>query len=343
MKRCEGDCQADSDCAGSLVCHRRVGTADVPGCYGDGESDVDYCVKVPSDQHALEDTGDGKGENGYVECQGDCDDDTDCTGSLKCFQRDNYEAVPYCSGMGTKGWDYCFAAHSPKLDSGSNPRRRNTKLMMCQGDCDDDSQCVSPSICFQRNGYTKVPGCSASGTSGWDYCVYPYLKFVKADPPFPEKDTIYQKENAAGILKKCQGDCDSDSQCQGPHLVCVQRDSHEPVPGCMAGVGASERTAGYDYCADVNAEGWPKDAVAGVGGALTRKSNDVHRRRRIKLGLCEGHCDSNSDCAGFGAGISRGATAFCFSRSGYEQVPGCKGTGDTSMKYCVPVKFYRHR
>ena len=47
------------------------------------------------------------------------------------------------------------------------------RLGRCEGDCDSDSQCISGLKCFQRNGYEKIPGCSGSGKSGWDYCYNP--------------------------------------------------------------------------------------------------------------------------------------------------------------------------
>ena len=33
----------------------------------------------------------------------------------------------------------------------------------CEGDCDDDDECAGNLICFQRNGFTAVPGCEGSG------------------------------------------------------------------------------------------------------------------------------------------------------------------------------------
>ena len=45
---CEGDCDTDSDCTAGLRCfHRgesRDALASVPGCSGDGESHMDYCI-----------------------------------------------------------------------------------------------------------------------------------------------------------------------------------------------------------------------------------------------------------------------------------------------------------
>ena len=42
--------------------------------------------------------------------QGDCDDDDDCKGCLKCFKRSNGEPVPGCSGdVFDPRLDFCYA------------------------------------------------------------------------------------------------------------------------------------------------------------------------------------------------------------------------------------------
>ena len=33
----------------------------------------------------------------------------------------------------------------------------------CEGDCDQNGDCAGDLICFQRSGFTTVPGCSGSG------------------------------------------------------------------------------------------------------------------------------------------------------------------------------------
>ena len=43
-------------------------------------------------------------------------------------------------------------------------------LGKCQGDCDSDDDCEGDLRCFQRDGYSSVPGCYGSGTKNWDYC-----------------------------------------------------------------------------------------------------------------------------------------------------------------------------
>ena len=47
---------------------------------------------------------------------------------------------------------------------------------LCQGDCDRDSDCFGYLRCFQRSGFTSVPGCDGTGISGNDYC-------YDAEPP----------------------------------------------------------------------------------------------------------------------------------------------------------------
>ena len=53
---------------------------------------------------------------------------------------------------------------------------------MCEGDCDEDSDCKSGMTCFQRSGNTQVPGCTTDKndkTNNWthaDYCIHKYKK-----------------------------------------------------------------------------------------------------------------------------------------------------------------------
>jgi hypothetical protein len=48
LGHCEGDCDNDEECAGSMVCFERGGTQEVPGCEGVGASGRDYCHYAPS-------------------------------------------------------------------------------------------------------------------------------------------------------------------------------------------------------------------------------------------------------------------------------------------------------
>jgi len=100
------------------------GTKSVPGCKGDGIPDVDYCIKDPDEEEEEEedDTPSNLGKDfdqlkflgdnfqGHGKCSGDCDDDDDCKGNLKCFKREDDEDVPGCGdgSDGNDGADYCY-------------------------------------------------------------------------------------------------------------------------------------------------------------------------------------------------------------------------------------------
>lgn len=45
LGECEGDCDTDIDCLGSLRCFHRTGSGAVPGCYGYARLNYDFCVR----------------------------------------------------------------------------------------------------------------------------------------------------------------------------------------------------------------------------------------------------------------------------------------------------------
>ena len=169
LQLCEGDCDNDSDCASGLRCFQRNGLTPVPGCSSSGTFDFDYCILVPE----LKDFGRPTPLASQLPlqlCEGDCNDDSDCASGLRCFQRNGHTPVPRCSGSGTFDYDYCIL--EPELkDFGFTPLESQLPLQVCEGDCDDDSDCASGLKCFQRNGLSPVPGCSGSGTFDQDYCI----------------------------------------------------------------------------------------------------------------------------------------------------------------------------
>jgi hypothetical protein len=128
------------------------------------------------------------------ECEGDCDDDTEC-GQLV-----------YMANYGVPVTNY--------------------PLKACQGDCDYDYDCDFGLSCWQRNDLEEVPGCLGSGRSGIDYCYQPsnnntLVLYAVAGAPI---------ENYP--LQKCQGDCRSDTECS-PGLSCLVRNGTEAIPGCV--------------------------------------------------------------------------------------------------------------
>ncbi|GFH47585.1 hypothetical protein CTEN210_04060 [Chaetoceros tenuissimus] len=99
-----------------------------------------------------------------IECQGDCDFDSDCQGDLVCHQRGgtSYPYPPRCRGdidlstthSDPQNYDWCVQA---------NP----IKLGLCEGECWTDADCDGNLICS----YDTSVSCVGIGTSGWKYCV----------------------------------------------------------------------------------------------------------------------------------------------------------------------------
>jgi len=165
---------------------------------------------------------------------------------------------------------------------------KGCSLKLCEGDCHTNSHCDYGLKCFNRNGFAPVPGCSGKGTSGIDYCISKReLIDVGIDPKVK--------------LNLCEGDCDYDSNC-GSGLKCFQRGYYEYVPGCT---GPTKDN--WDYCIE-------ERTLVFIG------------EYRNSLKLCEGDCDTDSNCAG---------KLKCFQRSNGEPVPGCIGFGIREYDYCI--------
>jgi len=122
-------------------------------------------------------------------------------------------------------------------------------LGLCQGDCDDNSECEGDLVCFERIGEEEVPGCSGTVEGSFDFCVPPIHNGI------PVLDWVGHSSPDGSPLKVCQGDCDTDAEC-GEGLVCFQRNDYDAVPGCF-GSGVED----HDYCIiDPNANS-PYDAA----------------------------------------------------------------------------------
>ena len=119
-----------------------------------------------------------------------------------------------------------------------------TNLGACIGECDSDAQCATGLKCFQRTGFTSVPGCSGNGTADWDYCY----------DPSGSVELSGGNDNNAKDLQACAGECDNDAQCASG-LKCFQRSNSETIPGCT-GAGADKA---WDYCYDPT---WSSKAAA---------------------------------------------------------------------------------
>jgi len=155
-------------------------------------------------------------------------------------------------------------------------------------------------MCWQRGtGDGIPPGCYGDPEENYDYCYKPdgiSLKSISVNP--------------SGKLGKCEGDCDSDSDCEHD-LFCWQRDqgNHDGVaipPGCYGNY-----IDGWDYCYEPQ------------GGYLIQSiATGPHQQ----LPICAGDCDHDGDCIG---------DLVCFHRHGDEEVPGCNGVARRAWDYCV--------
>ena len=197
MPKCTGECDTSSDCAAGLRCKQRDGVEQVPGCRGEGISGWDYCY----DPEALDSSHGGNGSPNMPKCAGDCDRDSDCEDGLKCFQRNGFTTVPGCSGSGTKDWDYCYDPNGLDSSRGADGSRSMPK---CAGDCDKDSDCAGNLKCWERDGFTSVPGCNGIGVKDWDYC---YDPVDALPPPLDSSPGVHGSPN----MPRCAGDCDKDS------------------------------------------------------------------------------------------------------------------------------------
>jgi len=149
---------------------------------------------------------------------------------------------------------------------------------------------------------------------------------MMSETGYPHKGEAYSKRLSEAIKKPrglnfkgkeptmklalCQGDCDTNENCQSG-LECFHRSGFTSVPGC-AGVG--EYNA--DYCYNpINPRLPPLEGVYLPPGPL----------KGAPLGMCEGDCDTDSECQeGFA----------CFQRDGLTSVPGCSGQGSKDADYC---------
>ena len=119
-------------------------------------------------------------------CQGDCDQDSDCASGLRCFFRTfghtRSSRLSWIWSIWLKmitAWTKSFYPRRSKNGKGTGG------LGLCEGDCDNDSDCGSGLTCYKRDG-APIPGCWGSGKKDWDYCV------AIANPPPPPSPRVHR-------------------------------------------------------------------------------------------------------------------------------------------------------
>ena len=262
-------------------------------------------------------------------------------------------------------------------------------LSVCQGDCDSDAECQPGLVCMQRHGDEPIPGCTGYAGFAIDFCVIPSNKIIDPIPTPQSKNLVIKGNNGFPNynfpLKVCEGDCDSNQDCEGG-LVCFQRNSFEPVPGCT-GNGVWR----LDYCIDLKvankitieptnapitptpapvpptsppqkvlpdpiptppntfltigptlaptpAQPTPVPSKAPIASspnkdptslpALVYAGNNGIPASAFPLKVCEGDCYSDKDCEG---------QLVCMQRNGGESVPGCSGFDGGNSDYCIDL------
>ncbi|CAJ1937011.1 unnamed protein product [Cylindrotheca closterium] len=107
-------------------------------------------------------------------------------------------------------------------------------LQLCQGNCNRDQDCDEGLMCMERieGNLHDVPGCSGKveDFQSINFCIVKTLTRLRETNRFP--------------LGLCEGDCDSDVDCN-TGMICFQRNSFEPVPQCFGGENDESQT---DYC-----------------------------------------------------------------------------------------------
>mmetsp|Transcript_17430 Transcript_17430/g.26044 ORF Transcript_17430/g.26044 Transcript_17430/m.26044 type:complete len:855 (-) Transcript_17430:362-2926(-) len=197
----------------------------------------------------------------------------------------------------------------------------------CTGDCDSDSDCAGDLRCAQRRssgGEELVPGCVWGPNSDSlrfddsDYCFLPI-----SQPGI--MNYVGECSSGSYLCGLCEGDCDSDSSCEGD-LVCVERSGYSAVQGCT-GEGGSRDMYDKDVCAPAQVPSpTPPSPTPDYLNSLIFNSNGCSGNSPCTN--CEGPCSTSNDCE---------ADLVCFQRSASESVPGCvtRGSGDVSgTNYC---------
>ena len=162
-------------------------------------------------------------------------------------------------------------------------------LNLCQGICQGNTDCSDGLVCYRRNLGESVPYCIFDDVNVQesalllDFCTLPPTPQPTSAPtlsptpeptlpptprptPFPTtraptpwptpgkpEDAIVQflGNPPPQDLKRCEGDCDSDSDCEG-NLVCYQRGPGDEIPGCTFSTfwGSFPISDDTDVCVD---------------------------------------------------------------------------------------------
>ncbi len=173
------------------------------------------------------------------------------------------------------------------------------RLGQCEGDCDNNSDCQSGLVCFQKDsgGSGQVPGCSGRDSSRNDFCIDPSDLGSTPTAPSPTAPAPTSSSPRTALfnygasppssvfpLGVCEGDCDVDSDCAG-NLRCLQRDSNAgSVPGCNGSDNGKT-----DYCVSRSSSPSPPSAPGPTPTAPSPTSSSVNQNFKLKMYWEEGY------------------------------------------------------
>ena len=298
----------DDDCQGNLVCHKSLCTGSNWASYMHG------CCGNASDIHCkvFGLWADNCCSSSHYQCdagEGDCNSNSDCKGNLICSGKACPSSVP------TVLFKCCVdpATTNPPCDSLTDWSccSKNWPCAVGQGDCDKNSQCQGNLVCGSAG-----TSCPSGAPSGFNCCVDP-----ATTPPPPPPCDVLNNWSCCSSSKPCtigQGDCDTDSHCQG-NLVCGHNTSTDCPSGAPSGFDCCKASSnGYDECSTSNkcsaGEGHCQShdecqsgLVCGTQNCASNYPSDYNCCMTPSQDYCtasnqcidgEGDCDSHNECQG---------------------------------------------
>jgi len=180
LQLCEGDCDYDYHCQDGLKCLERDGLSKVPGCYGDGPTNFDYCVnpsKCP---------GGSDPEFNYIQnidsnpncpklrlCQGNCRQDDNCDSPNVCqvASSHNPEAIGCLADDNDPiiiGWNYCVKPQFKIITQSPTPFcvQNGDLITQITGRCTQYNARKCCSNCCERYGWSPTKVRCVKGPAG---------------------------------------------------------------------------------------------------------------------------------------------------------------------------------
>jgi len=274
MDECQGDCDADADCMGMLVCYQRKNTEPIPGCSGEGSAGTDYCIIRPENYLVASD------DFPLGRCTGDCDSDGDCELGLACEQRNDLAEIPGCVGPGIEGMDYCTSGTvSYPFDSKTFP------LGPCEGDCDSNDDCKAGLVCEHRDGFEEIYGdgfeeiygCEGTGANGGDFCRYAEATATAMTTALPTPPTVWPSNASATAGPSAT----SLAACIASGEACFNQKI------CCNGICEKDDTTGEGVCPDQDT---PDSSPGDTGDQLSETCLEIGEPCEDKNECCGDKC-----------------------------------------------------